>query len=467
MPSDEVVSFRDILSFAIGGGWGQEQPNEKECERVRVVRGTDIPSVHERNFKDVPTRYESTAKVGKRRLRSGDIVLEISGGSSSKGQPTGRTLFIDDEVLEGLGGDAIPASFCRLVRVDTKKILPEFAYYWLQEMYVSGRAFVYEAQSTGISNFQFERFLDAERLKLPSVAEQQEVVDVLSAIETRQRLLRKANATLDSIAQCLFKSWFVNFDPVHDKAEGREPAGMDASTAALFPAAFEETPVGLVPKGWASLPFGALLDSTIGGDWGSETASSECTLPATVIRGTDIPEILSGRYQAVPRRYVSPRKAVKRSLGDGDLVVEVSGGGKTYPTGRSLYVTRDLLAKLGGTVVPTSFCRLFRARDAQTALFLSRHLVEIYRAGKMWNYQVQSTGLANFQTQHFLDSEMVVAPQSAVLQRYFDLVRPLVDRVYAAPIAELEVMRNTLLPRLISGKLRMTNPQTVLDEAIA
>lgn len=467
MPSDADVSFRDILSFAIGGGWGQEQPNEKECERVRVVRGTDIPSVHERSFHDVPTRFESTAKVGKRRLRPGDIVLEISGGSSAKGQPTGRTVFIDEEVLEGLKGDAIPASFCRLVRVDDKRILPQFAYYWLQDMYVSGRAFGYEAQSTGISNFQFERFLDAERLTLPSIAEQQDVVDVLSAIEGRQRLLRRTNATLDSIAQSLFKSWFIDFDPVHAKVEGREPEGMDAVTAALFPAEFEETPIGLIPKGWSAQPFGALLDFTIGGDWGNETASSDCTLPATIIRGTDIPEILGGRYQAIPRRFVSPKKALKRRLGDGDLVIEVSGGSKTQPTGRSLYVTRDLLAKLGDAVVPTSFCRLFRARDAQTALLLSRHLVEIYRAGKTWNYQVQSTGLANFQTQHFLDAEMVVIPQSTILQRYFDVVRPLLDRIYAAPIAELEVMRNALLPRLVSGKIRTTNPQIILDEAIA
>jgi type I restriction enzyme S subunit len=250
MASEPEVCFRDVLSFAIGGGWGQEEATAKESELVRVIRGTDIPSVNARRFREIPTRYETPSKVEKRRLRSGDIVLEISGGSSSKGQPTGRTVFIDDEVLDGLTGTAIPASFCRLVRVDARRVLPKFAYYWLQEMYVSGRAFAYENQSTGISNFQFERFLDAERLALPSMSMQEEIAAALSPIEARQRLLRQSNASLEAIAQALFKSWFIDFDPVRAKAEGRDPEGMDPATAALFPSEFEDSPLGLIPKGW-------------------------------------------------------------------------------------------------------------------------------------------------------------------------------------------------------------------------
>ena len=58
------------------------------------------------------------------------------------------------------------------------------------------------------------------------------------------------NETLEAIARAIFKSWFVDFDPVRAKAEGREPAGMDAETAALFPDSFEETELGMVPSGW-------------------------------------------------------------------------------------------------------------------------------------------------------------------------------------------------------------------------
>ena len=302
---------------------------------------------------------------------------------------------------------------------------------------------------------------------VPTKLEQEHIADFAEAIDDRLRLLRQTNATLESIAQALFKSWFIDFDPVRAKAEGREPEGMDANTAALFPASFENSEFGEIPKGWAGLPFGELLSFAIGGDWGAENQTDMCTQPTSIIRGTDIPDIAQGKFNGVPRRFVSLKKYEKRSLQDGDLVIEVSGGSKTQPTGRSLYVTKIVLAKLGSAVVPTSFCRLFRATDTHTALLLSQHLTAIYQAGKMWNYQVQSTGLANFQTQHFLDSEIVVAPPASIRKAFFDIVRPLIDRMNAAPIAELTALRDALLPRLVSGKLRLPEAGAQLNEALA
>ncbi|MCP3722589.1 restriction endonuclease subunit S [Paraburkholderia sp. CNPSo 3272] len=312
-----------------------------------------------------------------------------------------------------------------------------------------------------------QSILSAIQVNLPSFDVQYGIGMLLKQFDDRIELLRQTNLTLESIAQALFKSWFIDFDPVHAKAEGREPEGIDAETAALFPDTFDESVLGEIPKGWTGIPFGELLSFAIGGDWGAEGPTDTCTQPATIIRGTDIPDIAAGQFDDVPRRYVSPKKSEKRKLQDGDLVIEVSGGSKTQPTGRSLYVTKDVLKKLGETAVPTSFCRLFRAPDAHTALLLSQHLTAIYQAGKMWNYQVQSTGLANFQTQHFLDSEMVVVPPPSVRKAFFDIVRPLVDRICSAPIAELAALRDTLLPRLISGKLRLPEAEAQLNEALA
>lgn len=73
---------------------------------------------------------------------------------------------------------------------------------------------------------------------------------MLAPIDDRITLLRETNATLEAIAQALFKSWFVDFDPVRAKMEGRAPEGMDEATAALFPDSFEESELGLVPRGW-------------------------------------------------------------------------------------------------------------------------------------------------------------------------------------------------------------------------
>lgn len=86
-------------------------------------------------------------------------------------------------------------------------------------------------------------------LPMPPAAERAAIQGLLSALDDRIDLLRQTNATLESIAQALFKSWFIDFDPVRAKAEGREPESMDAATAALFPAEFEESILGLIPKG--------------------------------------------------------------------------------------------------------------------------------------------------------------------------------------------------------------------------
>jgi type I restriction enzyme S subunit len=93
--------------------------------------------------------------------------------------------------------------------------------------------------------------LSAVPIKLPPIQVQLEISATLGDLDDRISLLRETNATLEAIAQTLFKSWFVNFDPVRAKMEGRAPEGMDEVTAALFPASFEESVLGLVPKGWS------------------------------------------------------------------------------------------------------------------------------------------------------------------------------------------------------------------------
>ena len=90
------------------------------------------------------------------------------------------------------------------------------------------------------------------KVQWPSLYEQKLIGRLLGALDERITLLRETNTTLEAFAQALFKSWFVDFDPVRAKAEGLEPEGMDAATAALFPDSFEESDLGLVPQGWRS-----------------------------------------------------------------------------------------------------------------------------------------------------------------------------------------------------------------------
>ncbi|WP_150688099.1 restriction endonuclease subunit S [Pseudomonas fluorescens] len=353
-----------------------------------------------------------------------------------------------------------------LLRPDPKKVDSRFLLYALQSPYLQHQIGWNEGTGSTVSNLRIP-VLEALKVPTPPVAIQKEIASTLGAIDDRITLLRETNATLVAIAQALFKSWFVDFEPVRAKAEGLEPEGMDAATAVLFSDSFEESELGLVPKGWNLAPFGELLIHTIGGDWGDETPSEKNDTRVAIIRGTDIPDLQSGAANRVPLRYTSTKKLATRKLQDGDLVLEVSGGSKDQPTGRALYLTDALLGKFDCPVEPASFCRLLRPIDKHIGLLLAQHLTYIYGIGKTWKYQNQSTGIANFQTTHFLESELVAVPPREVLAVFADVVRSIVDRGHLSQIQNLASLRDTLLPRLISGQLRLPEAEAMVEEVCA
>ncbi|MHC5727886.1 MAG: restriction endonuclease subunit S, partial [Nostoc sp.] len=88
------------------------------------------------------------------------------------------------------------------------------------------------------------------KVKLPPLSEQKAIAHILGTLDDKIELNREMNQTLEAMARAIFKSWFVDFDPVRAKMEGRQPAGMDAATAELFPDEFEESALGMIPKGW-------------------------------------------------------------------------------------------------------------------------------------------------------------------------------------------------------------------------
>ena len=307
---------------------------------------------------------------------------------------------------------------------------------------------------TAVPHISAKQILDFE-FRLPPAYVRAKVGEIVAALNERITLLRETNTTLEAIAQALFKSWFVDFDPVHARARGEQPAGLAPEVAALFPDSFEESALGMIPKGWKLMPFGELLNHTIGGDWGDETPNDKNDTKVAIIRGTDMPDLQSGMIGRVPVRYTSQKKLATRKLQDGDLVLEVSGGSKDQPTGRSLYMTTGLLEQFDCPVEPASFCRLLRPISHEYGVLLSQHMTYIYADGKTWQYQNQSTGIANFQTTHFLETEVVAVPTDDVLKLFAETIRSMIDRSHQSQIAQLAALRDTLLPRLISGQLRL------------
>lgn len=133
-----------------------------------------------------------------------------------------------------------------------------FLAYWLVSQKVALLGHVDSAgHGTGRLNTDT---LKAMRVKLPPIEEQKRIAGILGALDEKIELNRKMSETLEQMAKAMFKSWFVDFEPVHAKAAGRQPAGMEKATADLFPNSFADSELGKIPKGWEVTELGQIAD---------------------------------------------------------------------------------------------------------------------------------------------------------------------------------------------------------------
>lgn len=338
-----------------------------------------------------------------------------------------------------------------LVHNISNEIDKEFLYFLLRSKeyrhhVVSGATgtTVKHTSPTKILSFEFQ---------LPPIHVQKNIAKCLIALEQKATVNFECNKTLEEMAQAIFKSWFVDFDPVKAKMNGEQPEGMDEATASLFPEKLVETDLGEIPEGWTLVPVGKLLAKTIGGDWGKDDPDEKHTEEVRIVRGTDIPKLHGGALESVPIRFVEAKKLKTRMLERGDIVIEVSGGSKDQPTGRSLFISDNILKRLELPSEPASFCRRFQPVSYEIGLLLAVHFQLMYKAGKTWEYQNQSTGISNFQTTYFLEAEHVVVPSQDVLDAFVKQVSPMMDMIHSNQNIELAKLRDTLLPKLLSGEI--------------
>ena len=289
------------------------------------------------------------------------------------------------------------------------------------------------------------------RFLLPQYSVQLHIAKILVALDDRIALLRETNVTLEAIAQALFKSWFVDFDPVRAKQEGREPEGMDADTAALFPDSFEESELGLVPNGWG---YGTLVNL-------AELNPESWTLkthPETVnyidlagAKSNEINIITEYSFAEAPSR-------ARRVLREGDSII-----GTVRPGNRSfayIYQTlNNLTGSTGFAVLRPNAIRnrefVFIAATQDTSI---DHLAHVADGGAY--PAVRPEVVADIQT---------IIPNGKAIEAFHEAVEPIFAKVGENHFQAqtLSSIRDTLLPRLISGQLRLPEAEEIIEEATA
>jgi type I restriction enzyme S subunit len=179
-------------------------------------------------------------------LQPDDILLNITGD----GITFGRACLVPRTVLPACVNQHVA-----IVRLDRCRAHPGYVLGYLTHPTV--KEYIESFNAGGSRRAITKAHIESFVVPLPPLHIQVAVGELLAAFDDRITLLRETNTTLEAIAQALFKSWFVDFDPVRAKMEGRVPDGMDEATAALFPDGFEPSELGVVPRGW---PVGRLED---------------------------------------------------------------------------------------------------------------------------------------------------------------------------------------------------------------
>lgn len=278
-------------------------------------------------------------------------------------------------------------------------------------------------------------------ITLPPSDEQRAIAHILGTLDDKIELNRRMNATLEAIARAIFKSWFVDFDPVHARARGEPPAGMDAVTAALFPDSFEESALGMIPRGWNVEPLDEIANFQNGLALQNYPPEGEEYLPVIKIR-----ELRQGHVDDKSDK-ASPYIREECILNDGDIVFSWSGS-----------LLLDIWC--GGTAALNQ--HLFRVTSERYPkwfyyFWTLHHLQDFQRiaAGK-------ATTMGHIQ-RHHLSAALAAVPSTALMQHAHQIIAPCLDafvsnRLQSRTLAEL---RDTLLPKLISGEMRV--PELAYD----
>ena len=298
------------------------------------------------------------------------------------------------------------------------------------------------------TKFLTKTILNALPVQLPLKAEQDGIALVLSALDDRITLLRETNATLEAIAQALFKSWFVDFDPVHAKMQGRPPEGMDESTAVLFPDSFEESELGAVPKGWRVLPLQDAYEIN----------------PTRKLKKGELAPYLDMASVATSGHTVDG--VIDREMGSGTKFINgdtlLARITPCLENGKTAFVDFLLDGQTGWGSTEFVVLRPKIPLPTYHGYLLSRH--SVFR-----EYAIQSmSGTSGRQRvqNDVLGLFSVVVPSVEVATAFGELVSGVQQKIAAnhQQAQTLATLRDTLLPRLISGALQLPEAESLLKE---
>ena len=381
-------------------------------------------------------------ELSRHRLRLGDILFARRGA-----QAPGLSAIVDQR-FEG----ALCGTGALLLRIQSPRVDPNYLAMFLSSD-ISYRWLRAHAVGAVMPNLNTE-IIKACPLTLPSLDEQRSLARFVGAVDDRIALLRETNATLEAIAQALFKSWFVDFEPVRAKQQGLASAGMDEATAALFPDSFEESALGLVPKGWQVETIDDLCDVITNGGTPSRSNAAFWT------SGT-MPWFKTGDF--ADGFLLDPVERISEAAISGSSV-------KVLPANAILMAiyAAPTVGRLGVLTEAATFNQACTGMVAKASVGPWYLFLTLFFGRAWFNSRANGAAQQNI-SKAIVASYQAVVASASLMARFHEIADGLYSRIRAnsEQTQTLATLRDTLLPRLISGQLRLPDIQPLVAETMA
>ncbi len=360
-------------------------------------------------------------KLNRSKLQEGDILYSIAGS-------IGRMAVVDSSILPANTNQAVA-----ILRPIKDLIDTQYLFYFLKDTKSQKNAMrrIVQSVQTNLSLGE----LSSLEVAIPSHPMQIAIGNCMNNLDAKIASNNALSKTLEDIVQTIFKSWFIDFDPVKAKMVGEKPTGMDAATSALFPDSFEESELGLIPKGWEVRSLDEISEY-LNGLAMQKFPVIEENEQLPVIK---IAQLRAGNTQGADMAsgLLDPKFIIK----DGDILFSWSGTLEVETWTGGLGALNQHLFKVTGKNVPDWYSYL------STKSFLS--FFREIASGK-------ATTMGHIQRGHLSESKLAI-PNSELLNRATEIIEPLISLKIKTSIESrnLAEIRDSLLPRLISGELQI------------
>ena len=367
--------------------------------------------------RDIP-EFEYLEFRGGTKFRNGDTLMARITPSLENGKTSKVNLLDEDEV--GFGSTEFI-----VVRAKENISDENFVYYLMIAPSIREVAIKSMVGTSGRQRVQLDVVKNHEIL-CPPLKEQIRIGKILKALDDKIENNKKINHHLEQMAQAIFKSWFIDFEPFG----------------------------GVKPFDWQEGVFSEIVSSTLSGDWGKENPMGNYQKMVYCMRGADLPEITFGNKGKMPVRYISPKNFTNKQLTANNIVIEISGGSPTQSTGRCALITQSLLDRYECDMVCTNFCRAIKPKEGYSE-FIYYYWRYLYEHNIMFLYENGTTGIKNLDISSFLENEKIIIPTLNSVHKFSNIVQKLRNTIATngLEIEKLTNLRDTLLPKLLSGEI--------------